>query len=275
MSPVPQTVFGIEGVGLFGQGMGGVSPARPGLSPNIWFDAPLMAMVIDPGLGIYVKDDLTWVGATGLPYELIGTNGTMTPVASSPYGEMLINCPAVDNNEAHVTWGNDVTGLIKCSADKAWWFEARIKMNQIVAEYGVLVGLLQQGASADDILADNTMIFTATLDYIGFQIVEAAANPAPNWRTIMQLAARAAVSETAAPASVSYVKLGMKSVPNAAGTLATIYFFVDGVQLATSTTSADTNFPLDQVLIPHWSAKTGSGAAVSMTVDWWAGAQLR
>lgn len=91
----------------------------------------------------------------------------------------------------------------------------------------------------------------------------------------MQLAARAAVSETAVVASTNYIKLGMKSVPNAAATVATVTFYVNGNVLADSTTTAATDFPLDVCLIPHFGVKTGKNTAFSVTIDWWRAAQLR
>lgn len=268
--PVSPTVFP-NGISVVD---GSVPASGPGLSP-FWADCPLLNMAVDPGQGVTAGDDFTAVQATGFPYELTGTNGTFTAVASSPYGEALLSAPALDNNEAHIAYNNDVAGCITCNATKKWWFEARVKLSQIAAECGTFVGLLQQAASADAIMADDSMILTATLDAIGFQIVEAAANAAPNWRTMMQLAARAAVSETAAAASTSYVKLGMKSVPNAAATVATVTFYVNGAALADTTTTAATNYPLDVCLIPHFGVKTGLGAVHSLTIDWWRAAQLR
>lgn len=249
--------------------------AGAGLSPLIWDDCPIIQLYTDPTLGILARDDFAVVQATGFPYNLVGTNGTFAGVAGQPYGQALLNCPGVDNNEAHLQYNNNVGGLIKCDAASKWWFETRLKASQIAAEGGVFVGLMEAGASADNILNDNDMIMTATIDAIGFQMVEAAANPTPNWRTMMQLAARAAVSETAAPMSTNFVKLGMKSVPNAAGTVATVTFYVNGVALAATTTTAATNFPLDQVLQIHFGVKTGLGAAFSLTLDWWQAAQLR
>ena len=256
------------------------APASAGLSPRIWEDCPILGMLVDPGVGVLVQDDFTEVRATGHGYELSGDNGTFAAVASAHTGTALLSAPAgADNNEAHIAYNNDVAGCIKCCPDKKWWFEARVKLSQIAAEGGVIVGLLQQAASASDIIGDsagaNDMGLTATLDYIGFQFVEAAANAAPYWRTITQLAARAAVSETAALASTSYIKLGMKSTPNRAGTIAQVKFYVDGIQLADSTTTASYDFPLNVVLIPHFGIKTGKNAAFSITLDWWQAAQLR
>jgi hypothetical protein len=250
--------------------------AGAGLSPIIWDDCPLIQLGVDPTLGVLEGDDFTRVQATGFPYELSGTNGTFAGVAGQPYGQALLSAPTgADNNEAQLAFNNDVGGLIKCDAEKKWWFETRLKASQIAAEGGVFVGLLQAAASADGIIADDDMILTASLDAIGFQMVEAAANAAPYWRTFAQLAARAVVSETAALMSTNFVKLGMKSVPNAAGTLATVTFYVDGVALAATILSSATNFPLDQVLQIHFGVKTGKNAAFSLTLDWWKAAQLR
>jgi hypothetical protein len=250
--------------------------AGEGLSPLIWDDCPLIQLGVDPTLGVLEGDDFTRVQATGFPYALVGTNGTFAGIAGQPYGQALLSAPTgTDNNEAHIQFNNNVGGLIKCDAAKKWWFESRLKASQIAAEGGVFVGLLEAGASADAIMADDSMILTATIDAIGFQMVEAAANPAPYWRTFAQLAARAVVSETAALMSTNFVKLGMKSVPNAAGTLATVTFYVDGVALAATILSSATDFPLDQVLQIHFGVKTGKSAVFSLTLDWWKAAQLR
>ncbi len=244
-----------------------------GLSPAIWDDCPRLQMMLDPTLGIMENDFFQKVQATGFPYEISGTNGTFAATAGYP-GVATAATGGTDNDECELAYNNDVAGLIKCDASHPWWFETRVKLSQVTAEGGVLVGLLQQAASADAIMADDTMILTATLDYIGFQIVETAATSLV-WRTINQLASRTAINEAAYPASTNYIKLGMKSVSNAAGTLATVTFYVDGVALPDTTTTAGVNFPLNQILIPHFGIKTGKAAVFSMAINWWSAAQLK
>ncbi len=251
----------------------GAGASGVGLSPDIWDDCPLLQMMVDPTLGIYARDFMTAIQATGYPYEISGTNGTFTALADNP-GVGRLSAPGTDNDEAHIAYNNDVAGLIKCDPSHKWWFEARVKLSQITVEGGVLVGLLQQAASQDAIMATNTMILTATLDYLGFQIVEAAATSLV-WRTIKQLASRTAVNEAAAPASTSWVKLGMKSVPNTAGTIATITFYVNGVALPNTTTSDSTNYPLNVYLTPQFGVKTGAGSAFNVDISWWQAAQLK
>jgi hypothetical protein len=248
--------------------------AGAGLSPLIWKDCDLLGMLTDPGVGTLVKDDFTKVLATAHGYELTNHNGTFTAVAGSQYGEALLATGATDNDEAHISYNNDVAGCIKCNTSQKWWYEARVKLSQVAAAGGVFVGLMEQAASANDIMADTTMALTATIDCIGFQILDAAPAAITYWRTMMQLAAKASVSATAAVPTATYVKLGMKSTPNAAGTIATVKFFVNGLPLADSTTSAATDFPLDVVLIPNFSIKTGTAAVFSLTIDWWQAAQL-
>ena len=263
----------VGGLGFLKQRM---DATGAGLTPLIWHDCPILEMMTDPAKGILAGDDFTVVQTTGFPYEISGTNGTFLGLAGSP-GVAVLTAPALDNNECHIAFNNDVAGLITCNATKKWWFEARVKLSQIADTFGVFVGLMQQAASQDALMADDDMILTAGIDKIGFQIVEAAANAAPYWQTMMDLAARASVSATAALASVNYVKLGMKSEPNADATVATVKFFVDGVELADTTNTGATNFPLNTVLIPHFGIKTGAAAGVAMTLtlDWWKAAQLR
>jgi len=247
--------------------------AGVGLSPDIWDDCPRLDILLDPTMGIMAGDRFTAVQATGYPYEISGTNGTFLPIADNP-GLARLSAPGTDNDECHIAYNNDIAGLIKCDAAKKWWFEARVKLSQITVEGGVLVGLLEQAASADAIIADNTMVLTATLDYLGFQVVEATAPASMVWRTINQLAARTAISEAAATCSTSWVKLGMKSVPNAAGSVATVTFYVDGLALADTVLTSGTNYPLNKYLIPQFAVKTGAGSAFNLDMNWWEAAQL-
>jgi hypothetical protein len=246
-----------------------------GLSPLIWGDCPILGMLADPGIGLIGGDDFTGVQTTGFPYAIAGANGTFLAVPAVQYGEAKLLATGADNDECFVTTGNNLAGMIKADTSKSWWFEAKVKISQITLAQGVFVGLAEETGVGTDFMTDNTMAMKV-IDSIGFQII-AATDIAAIWQTVMHLTggARVAISAAAATASVSYVKLGMKSTPNEAGTVATVRFYVNGVALTTSTTTAATNFPLNQVMQVTFATKCGQGTANSMTLDWWRAAQLR
>lgn len=248
-------------------GTGG-TVAGAGLS-DFWSDCPLLQMAVDPTLGVTDGDDFTKLATDGFPYDIVGTNGTFVPVAGQAYGVVKASAPGTDNDEITVSSNNNLAGLIKADATKNWWFEARVKINQITTAQGAFVGLSEETGSGADFMTDNTMALKV-IDNIGFQII-AATDIAAIWQTVMHLngGARVAISATAATASTDWVKLGMKSV------LGVVTFYVDGVALADTVASTATNYPLDQVMQVVFARKAGSAAENSMLIDWWRAAQLR
>ena len=257
-------------LGLYEESGSDWTASGGGLSPALWSDCPRMRMLIDPTYGHFIGDDFhAWL-PTGYGYELTGTNGTCVKVAASPNGVVRLTTGATDNDEAAIAYGNDAGGHIIANATTDWWFEARIKVNQGNVAKGHFVGLAEETGVADDLFTNDTMEMKV-IDTIGFQLL-AATDVAATWQTMMQLngGARVAINtNVATPQTTSYIKLGMKSEAG------TVTFFVNGVANATTTTSAATNFPLDQVMEPTFGIKTGKAAAVTLDIDWWYAAQKR
>ncbi len=244
-----------------------------GLSPLIWSDCPRLEMLIDPTLGHFVGDDFTLVNGesftTAKNYTLAGANGTFAHTASDPNGVAILTAPGTDNDECNVNLNTGV-GVLKADASTNWWFETRVKINQIATAQGVFVGLVDdQVTMGVDFMTDNTMALKVQ-GLLGFQIIHAS-DEAAIWQTIQAKAAgdRVALNATAATASTGWVKLGMKSVSG------TVTFYVNGVADATTTTSASTNFPLNLYMVPGFATKCGSAAANTLSVDWWYAASLR
>lgn len=247
--------------------------AGAGLSPLIWGDCPRLQMLLDPTLGHFVGDDFTLANGesftTAKNYTLAGANGTFTHLAADPNGVAVLTGPGTDNDECNVNLNTGV-GILKLDATKNWWFEARVKLNQITTSQGVFVGLITDDITAGtDFMTDATMALKVQ-DALGFQIITAT-DIAAIWQSIMQLTggARAAINATLATASTGWVKLGMKCVSG------TVTFYVDGVADASTTTSATANYPLDQYVVPVFATKCGTAAANTLSIDWWYAAQLR
>lgn len=243
--------------------------AGSGPSPLIWSDCPRLQMLVDPTMGIFAGDDFPHVQADGFPYLIIGTNGTFASVAGQQYGVARATAAGTDNDEAFVSYNDNVAGLIKANATNDWWFETRVKVSQITLAQGVFVGLAEESGVGADFMTDDTMALKV-VDFLGFQILSAT-NIAAIWQTAHALngGARAAVSATAGTATVAFVKLGMKSVSG------TVTFYINGVALSDTVATTATNFPLDQVMCPTWGTKCGQGTANTLDIDWWYAAQLR
>lgn len=244
-----------------------------GLSPKLWSDCPRGLMILDPTLGHFVGDDFVKANGesftTAKDYVLAGANGTLTHLAADPNGVLVATATGADNDESNVNLNSGV-GLMKLDATKNWWFEARVKINQITTAQGVFVGLITDDITmGTDFHTDDTMVMKVQ-DALGFQIL-AATDIAAIWQSQMTLTggARAAINATLATASTGWVKLGMKSIQG------NVTFYIDGVLDDESTTSATTNFPLDQYVVPAFATKCGTGVANTLSVDWWYACQLR
>jgi hypothetical protein len=249
------------------------SATGTGLSPNIWSDCPRMEMLIDPTLGWFVGDDFVFANGesytTAKNYVLAGANGAFSHVASAPHGEALVNAPGADNDESNVSLNTGV-GVVSMTATSNWWFETRLKINQITTSQGVFAGLVgDQITVGVDFMTDATMAMKVQ-DTIGFQIIHAN-DEAAIWQTVMHHTggARVAANATALTASTNYVKLGMKMVNG------TVTWYINGTADATTKATTATNFPHDVYMIPMWATKCGTGVQNTITLDWWYAAQLR
>ena len=265
--------FGKIGGYAFDEAQQRATAAGAGLSPLIWDDCPRAQMLVDPTIGHFVGDNFAQATAksftTAYDYTIAGANGTLTHTAGDPNGVALLTAPGTDNDECNVNAATGV-GIVSLTAAANWWFETRVKMNQITTAQGVFVGLVDdQVTMGVDFMTDNTMALKVQ-GLIGFQVI-AAVDAAAIWQTIHVKAAgaRVALNTTAATASTGWVKLGMKCVSG------TVAFYVNGVQDATTVASSATNFPLNLYGVPCWATKCGSAAANTLSVDWWYGAQLR
>jgi hypothetical protein len=246
--------------------------AGEGLS-SFWDDCPRLQMLADPTLGWFVGDDFTLANGesytTAKNYVLAGANGAFSHVASLPQGVALINAPGTDNDESNVSLNTGV-GIVTTAITSNWWFETRLKINQIATAQGVFAGLVgDQITVGVDFHTDNTMAMKVQ-DTIGFQIIHST-DEAAIWQTVMHHTggARVAANATGLTASIAYVKLGMKCVNG------TVTWYFDGVADANTKTTASANFPHDIYMIPVWATKCGSAAQNTISLDWWYVAQLR
>ena len=116
-----------------------VVSGRP--SPKIWADCPVIPFLKDPGKGFHWFEDFLQpaTGATTVAghrfYSYIIGSGAIT-LADDPKGALVLDHNDTDNDEVAITTGNNTTGLVipADGSSTKWWFEARVKYNNIVAE---------------------------------------------------------------------------------------------------------------------------------------------
>ena len=246
-----------------------------GLSKAIWSDCNILNMLVDPYYGHVLRDDFIQTTGTHFTtannYILAGANGTFAKTAADQNGVALLTAPGTDNDEAYIQL-NTTVGVIKLDATTDWWFEARVKINQITTAQGVFVGLLGDAAAIGaDFMTDNTMALKA-LDYIGFHAM-IANDGACIFDAVHSITSQHRISVKTAihtpTAATSWIKFGMKSKSGVN------QYFVNGLPCVTTVLTSAHDYPLNKYCMPAFGTKCGSAAANTLSIDWWQCAQLR
>ena len=219
-----------------------------GLSPAIWGDCPLAGMLVDPSLGSFDGDDfMSSFPTTAHGYVISGANGTVAHVAAVPHGEVMLSASAADNDECYFSSGNNTHGCIKADAVSTWWFETRIKINQITTSQGVFVGLHEEkGNNAATNITDTTQALPCSIiwdsrsswhRHRGYPAVRSCAE----WRRSCRCERDCRHGHCGLYKTRAEVRRRNRNVSD-----------IDGVPLATTVLSSATNFPLNQVMQAPW-----------------------
>lgn len=259
-----------------------------GPSPNIWADCPIIDMLVDPNVGYRHFDDFltydstatTVKNASGYPvYE-----GDCAIKGTATTGGELALFGTTDNEEAALQVGgvNGAQFVISdtAGAAKKLWFEARVKKSAITNSLGgFFVGLAEENSGQADFMADAGNDF-ADVDLIGFWNDESDDSTGSHVHFIYQISGQAFVTKidtVATLAADTYVKLGFVYDPDAEASKK-IKVFVDGVEQTTYVTATDiagSKFPDGEEMSPIVAIKMASNNDMTVTMDWWACAQLR
>jgi hypothetical protein len=174
------------------------------------------------------------------------------------------------NDECNVNLNSVRLGSYPFLLQKHWWYETRVKPNQVATSQGIFAGLVgDQITMGTDFHTDATMAMKVN-PVIGFQLLDTAV-----WRTTYNKTGGTQTypAAAAATATAGWTKLGMKCTTD--GTTGTVQFYVNGVLISGTALSSATNFPLTIYAVPCWATKCGTAAANTLSVDWWYAAQLR
>lgn len=151
------------------------------------------------------------------------------------------------------------------------WFEARMKVDSVADNAQAWVmGMAEIGAIQDAMLVDNTGVFITTLDFVGWQVLNADGNAAlpvfqegGNTKIVVGTGTNGTGAGTFAVAADTWIKFGYKMIGNL------IIYYVDGGENSRITVVSTDNFPDVNRLCPVFGQKLGAAAAVETNVDWW------
>ena len=259
-----------------------------GPSPNIWGDCPWVEILGQSGQGsggYCFIDDFLMAGPTGTvgaladygQYVMFGSSGA-TITYDDEIGGAVVLTEATDGESVSLTTESHPFRIVAGAGEL--WFEARIKVGDIVTTANsFLIGLMDTTA-VTAIVPLTASGVTADINYVGFMQPEGDTttfNASYKANGVTEVESNGAIGALVAD---TYVKLGMKFDPSPAttGTANQVRWYINGIAQATDktiTAAAGTDFPDDIGLGPVISLAVGAGAATdTLTMDWWRVAQL-
>jgi len=238
------------------------STTRP--SPAVWADCNYLEAIARGDIVLW-DDFLNHLGTNDLGtarFAFKDTNGSITFQTDQVGGVMRFGSDATDNCGPVLTYGDDVAGLVKFSAGKKLWLEARLEPQQIVTQ-NFFFGLAEEGLAVDNGFWNDSDEM-ADKDYVGFSIATAAS-------------ATVTTTYNTAGGSTSPVTLDSGAHTIVAGTAVKfgmvfdgkkLRFFVDGVENSTSVLMTATDFPDGEEMSPYVAIKNSTTAGCTWDIDW-------
>jgi hypothetical protein len=241
----------------------------------------------NPAFGFF--DDFHTFNATSLdgPYaNLLTAGGTLALAADTATEKGILGMTLAGDtaqDEAVLKWGGTLSAPFKL-ADKDLCFECRLAVSAITAsKWSWAVGLGQADMITTDLLFVDTTGALADKNFLGFNKLLAETSAVDgaykaDGQTYQNGATKTKLDSLHTATAATYVKLGFRyrSHPKS------LEFYVNGAvpggniapaRLTATEVNAAT-FPDDVFLAPIIGAKDVAGdAALTISVDWWAGAQ--
>jgi len=255
---------GLETLGVAGE------ETSFGRSIDLWRAMPVSELMFDPGRGYGVMERFvnapTFASATPQSGQQTYQDSSVTIRGLAVVGGGLrFATPATDNMEAHHQLGG-LTGSAFTISDAAFRdlaHEQCFRVNQL-AETAMFVGLGEEGMAVADALVDNTGALVSK-DFIGFHCPAHAS--VAKFSAVYRKAGSAMVTvaadvHTAVAADV--VKMGFyfeKATKK-------LFYYVNGVVVATLAYGDWSNFPDAELLSPIRGLKSGEASAKTFDLFW-------
>jgi len=260
----------------------GGAASGAGLSPAIWSDCPLLAVMSDPGMGYMVSDDFMDLGLSGTLTQIIsnagtgrylvfgGAGSTIVPDAAAGGG---ITLTLTDADQATSITTKQTPFQITSGAGDLW-FEARVKTSTITTnEQAFFIGLMDTTAQSA-VVPLTAAGAIADINCVGFHKPEANTSAFDASYKANTVTAVEVNADIGAMVAATYFKVGMRfSTSNNQ-----LSFYVNGVKQTSSKTipnATGTDFPADVTLAPVFAILAATNDTESMTMDWWKIVQLR
>jgi len=252
-----------------------------GPSQSIWNDCPILEIMQDPAVGIYLFDDFTWEPVAdsavqvGEQWLLLGTNADID--GSSVNGASALGCGVVelegsagDNDEAYLVSNCISNEAIKLNSGRQVWFEIRLKVELgagAADDFAFLAGLMEAEGMVDDAIADNGADIIDK-DFIGFLAVTNGTTMG-DVKAVYRQDGGATTAVVTAITHANYVndafmKLGFKF-----DGVDTVTFYLNGESLGT-TLDVDglTGDKIDDALGIIFGVKSCEATQCYMAIDW-------
>lgn len=228
--------------------------------------------------GLYGRDGYTYfndfLAATAAIVSYSGTGCTVGGTPDLAGGGIRISMDGTANDEA--SWGPSDANTAPYAINTASnlgrvAFEIRLRKSLVSNNsLAFVAGLGKRGLVADNLLADSTGAL-ADVDFIGFQVLNAAGGTVNFVYRKTGQTLQTAIAGVATLTADTFVKLGFVYDPRAE-TSKRIRVFVNGTEsttYVTGTNIAAATFPLAVALNPVCGAIVGSGAAAAtLDADW-------
>lgn len=252
--------------------------SRPGPS-NFWGTLqPWHGVDPNEGWGFFEHFSRLLVSGTDtIVLEEADDNAAWSNVVAEECGIMRLTIVSDANEEGSMQHGKLATHAPLCidGGYGRMWFEGRIKTSLVTT--GALCwvfGLAEEGFAAANCIIDGAASPTTDgtgivgKDFVGFGLwVDAGTEIDAFYHT----AGSASVIHKAAVgtmAAATWIKLGLYFDGDSK-----LWFYVNGVPYATAALDSATGFPDGEELSPVLAVKDVSGAAATVDIDWWGGAQ--
>jgi hypothetical protein len=254
--------------------------AGRGPSPAIWDDCPVDEYEKNPEAGMIFFDDLldgidaatnlsaaaaAALGTTGKFGAFTGTTAnTIASDAGNSQGAAIVSTDT-DNESAMIVWpkGATVAGKVKFTTGKKLWMECRIKVSTIATAINqIFVGFAEEALNAEGLLLLINEAGLADKDYVGF-LKEYTDGDGLNTEFNTASGTNVSNDDEATLVAGAWTKLGIYCDGS------TVTFYVDGVALATTTTTATADFPDGEEMAFYLQNMCGAAGTVgTITLDW-------
>jgi hypothetical protein len=244
-----------------------------GPSPAIWANCPVLDYVANPELGSHYFEDFKGdvFGAAGaVNYNsglaFFGDTGVLhRGLITDHRGVLQVIDSDTDNDDSAMAYGHN-GGVMKLTANKKFWFEARVSRDTVADnELAFFVGLAEEGLCAADSLDVDTGEFVTGKDVLGFlqKLDDGNAIDLIHGDGTGEVVEKAV--GIAVPTSGAFNKLGLY------GDGTTVTPYVDGVPTTDTILYAAADMPLGEEMAIYLFTKNGDvGNSDHIgSIDWW------